>query len=529
MFPAMIRPACVVAAVTAAIWLPSLGGGFVYDSVVQIESDDYIHTRSNVWPVVTLQVMGRDVLDFNRPIMLLSLMVDSFVWGREPFGYRLTNWLLHVVNSVLLFLLLRRVLGCQNARVQRGIQREELLKSAAVFGALFFALHPLCAEVICEPANREDLLVSVFAMAALLLAATGSDWPGPTVKTVCAALCVLCVAMGIGSKETGVCIPFLLAAFWLFVKQGKRLRWWLPLTGASFAVAGALLVARFWLEPKESVIFFAPPQRIGGTIWEILPGTARILVTYLGNVFWPTRLLADYTPSSLVPLGAALAATVLGALLVGALFWCLQETRAAFLLCGIALSLLPVLNFVPIYRPAADRYLYLPLMFGGGLGAIALGTLATHVPRCAAWVVATAVSLALTLLSIRQQSFWDNRLALWSREHHLNPGSYTAHTALASALAEQAGRHEDALTVLRQAEVRFDVAKLPGFWALRARVCDALGRYAEADEAARVALAIEPRYASAEWTVRALRQTRREALEFERIATRSAAKLGTSD
>ncbi len=519
----MIRSTCVVAAVTAAIWMPSLGGGFVYDSVVQIESDDYVHTRSNFWHVASLQVMTQDVLDFNRPVMLLSLMVDAVVWARNSFGYRLTNWLLHVFNAVLLFCLICQILRPPNAKLGCGTQQQRLLEVVAMFGTLFFSLHPLCAEVVCEPSNREDLLVGVFAMGALLLSIAGSDSTKQTKKAVYAILCVLCAALGVASKETGVCIPFLIAAFWLLVENGKGPRWWLPLSSASFLVTGGFLVARFCLEPKESTIFFAHPQRIGGTLLEIIAGTARILVTYVGNVFWPTRLLADYTPSSLVPLGPGLSFAVLGALLAGAAFWSLLEKRAAFLSVAMALSLLPVMNFVPIYRPAADRYLYLPLIFAGGLGAIGLSTLATHVPRRAAWVAATGVCVALALLSIHQQGFWDNRFALWSREHRLNPGSYTAHTALASALTEMAGRHEDALAVLRQAEIRFDVAKLPNFWALRARVLESLGRRSEADEAARVALAIEPRYASAEWTIRTLRQTRSAAVEFEKIAERAAA------
>ena len=67
-------------------YLPSLWGEFVYDDVAQIVIDDYIHQPSHLAEVLTFRVHGHDVLDFNRPFMLLSLMVDSLLWGRIPIG-----------------------------------------------------------------------------------------------------------------------------------------------------------------------------------------------------------------------------------------------------------------------------------------------------------------------------------------------------------------------------------------------------------------------------------------------------------
>ena len=88
------------------LYLPTLRGGFVYDSIAQVLYSDYIHTPAHWADVLTLRVVGEDELDRNRPLLLASLMADAAVWGRNPFGYRLTSVLLHALNATLLFALL---------------------------------------------------------------------------------------------------------------------------------------------------------------------------------------------------------------------------------------------------------------------------------------------------------------------------------------------------------------------------------------------------------------------------------------
>jgi hypothetical protein len=169
-----ILVAIALGLLTFGLYAISLKSGFVYDAQLQIEQDDYIHTPSNLLDVLTFRVMARDVLDFNRPVHLASLMLDSLIWGRNPFGYHLTNILLHTANVLLLFALLREwtkqyLIACKAPRAELGA----LL--AAGLGAAMFAVHPLCTEVVAEPTYREDLLACFFMLIALALA---SRWTG---------------------------------------------------------------------------------------------------------------------------------------------------------------------------------------------------------------------------------------------------------------------------------------------------------------------------------------------------------------
>jgi hypothetical protein len=94
--------AAPVFALVVLLYIPTLRGGFVYDSIAQVLYSDDIHTTSNGIDVLSLRVVGQDELDRNRPLHLASLMLDAAVWKKDPFGYRLTSVLLHALNTALL-------------------------------------------------------------------------------------------------------------------------------------------------------------------------------------------------------------------------------------------------------------------------------------------------------------------------------------------------------------------------------------------------------------------------------------------
>jgi len=145
--PSLAAP--VLALIAMALYLPTLGAGFAWDSQIQMRDDGFIHEARNLPAVLSLRVLGMDVLDFNRPTQLLSLMADSALWGEKPFGYHLTSVLLHATMTVLLFMFCHRFVpaGC------------------AFAATLLFAVHPVNCEAVAEDARyaQPDLLVKALA------------------------------------------------------------------------------------------------------------------------------------------------------------------------------------------------------------------------------------------------------------------------------------------------------------------------------------------------------------------------------
>ena len=505
----------LLAAATFLVFMPALTGDFVYDSRMQVLTDPFLHDAAN-WPaVLSGRVLGMDVLDFNRPAMLASLMLDAAIWGKNPFGYHLTSVLLHVLNVVLVWLLLDRL---KAPGADRG------LLTPAVIGALLFALHPIVTETVCEPSYREDLLVATFSLAALVIALGRSPRESPEAEAGPAdgavwraAVCVGCALFAIASKESGVALPPLLLIAWaIFGRKGPR-RFWGLVIGGSTLVVVAFLVARFLLEPDDSRIF-GKPIPLGGSLAAALAIQPRILALDLQLILWPVNQSADYQLSSLdhLPLSRSL---LIMAILVVALLWGARRDRRIVLAAAVILfTLLPVANLWPIFQPAADRYLYLPMV-----GVAIIVASALDAPwwalrsRERPWALAAtlAVVAALAVASIRREAVWHDPVALWQDTLGKEPRSFPAAWGLSEALFD-AGKPAEAERAARAA-VQLSGGEDGGALATLAVIVAERGRMAEARGYLARALAADPLLADPDERVATLSMERPWAERLKRL------------
>ena len=130
---------------------PVLQSGFV--------SDDYFPHAMFNWSLndfiekLALIHAGELEFPFFRPLAIAAFKLDYFIWGADAVGFHMTNLLLHSVNAVLLFFLIRSI----------GISR-----LGAAVGALFFGLYPASPEAVTWVSGRFDLLAMTFLLIAFL-------------------------------------------------------------------------------------------------------------------------------------------------------------------------------------------------------------------------------------------------------------------------------------------------------------------------------------------------------------------------
>ena len=476
----------LVALAAVALYLPTLGYDFSYDSVVQVQNDDFIHQPRHFADVLSLRVLGMDVLDSNRPMNLFTLLVDSLLWGKNPAGFRLTNLLLHGAAAALLFRWLR-------------LMTHQLWP--ALWAALFFAVHPLQCEAVVEVSNREDLLATLFLLAGLNAAfafqpgAKGKTW-GP------ALLALASFFLAAASKETGIAGPVVLAAFWGLFRRDKPRRGWLLLVTATTLAVGTFYVLRFALEPKPSLIFSEPARAIAPVGLDWLFVQTRIWSAEFLRIVRPVHLCADYGPYNLrhiPPTGALIGLLTLGVLMA---VFSMQNRKIALASALFWAALLPVSNLVPIYCPMADRYLYLPLAGAALLLALGLAALRPGGMRAFGTLGVLAAVVALAAATLRQQSVWKDPASLWQATAGENPGSFNAWLGQGYACMERGEpgaalpyfQHASALTQGKAAE---PIAAL-------ALALDALHQSRQAAEALAVATKLDSRYARPDTLVRAL-------------------------
>jgi len=365
----------LVALAAVALYLPAIGFELVYDSNSQILIDDFIHLPRHFLDVLTLRVMGMDVLDFNRPVNLFTLLVDSLLWGKIPAGYHFTSLLLHGATAALLFRWLLGLVG----KIW-----------PALLAALLFAVHPLHCETVVEVGYREDLLATLFLLAGLLCAMNfRPGLPKLREKVWLPALgTVACLALSVASKETGVAGPAALGVYWLLFRRNDKWRLWLALIVATAVVATAFMTVRFALEPKNSIIFDTEPSRLAPTWGALIAIQCRIFAAEFLRIAWPADLCADYNGYSIRTILLLDAAIALTLIVAGQAFLCVFGKQNRLFILATAVfwfSLAPVSNVIPIFRPMADRFLYMPLVGVALMLAAAVATLWEKTDSLAEW------------------------------------------------------------------------------------------------------------------------------------------------
>jgi tetratricopeptide (TPR) repeat protein len=471
-----LKPRFALAAlllVTLAVYAPVMRHGFVeWDDPFYITENPHVRaglTAGGVaWAFTSTQLANW------HPLTWLSHMLDVSLFGMAPWGHHLTSLLLHLANTLLLFVALRRLTHAP-------------WRSLGV--AALFALHPLHVESVAWIAERKDVLSTAFWFAALWA------WAAYTERRGLARwlLVALCFALGLLAKPMLVTLPLtlLIVDFWPLERAGepgaapRLMLEKLPLFALSLA-AGAVA----WLA-----------QRSFGATTDS-PLTARLATAVLGcfgyleKTLLPLNLAAFYPYRPHPPLLEVVAKAAVLVVLTAAVAW--FGRRRAYLAAGwlwYLVTLLPVIGLVRIgQQEMADRYTYVPLvgvfvMIVWGVGDVVAQARNAAFARTATAAASVLLAAALAILATRQVSTWRDGITLWEQVLAAGGNSTVARTNLGVAL-EKAGRFEEAAVHLEEAirlEPRNARAHLN-----RGDVLFALGRWTEAAGAFEEALRLDP-------------------------------------
>jgi tetratricopeptide (TPR) repeat protein len=433
-----------LALATFLIYLPSLSSDFVYDARMEILEEGFITSLANLPDVLSLKVLGMNLMLADRPGQLLYMMLIGAVSGENPWGYHLGSNLLHAANVALLYALLLRLVSAEIKMPDR----PEALKIRLAVGAvtLIFALHPMAVESVAEVSYSSAPLVTLFTLLALL-AATAFRPENSRAGWVAAVSGTFFILAAVASKESGVAASMLVIVYWFLFRRKDSRGPWLYFLGAVMAATAAFLAARFLLAPPGRDVY----RYVGGSFSEAFLVQPRAWVFMMGKLLWPVGLSADYTLENIDGISTTLALGIL-AVVVLAQAWVAWKSRIGAL--GFAcywLGLATVSNFVPIHRFLADRFYYLPLT-GVAMQLLAL-LLMTLGSRSGFWIalgICAVGIMPLTALTLIRQDVFTNEFTLWSDTVHASPFSSIAHNDLGNQFRLQ-GREDEARTEFQKA------------------------------------------------------------------------------
>lgn len=354
-----------------------------------------------------------------------ALATDPWVDELNPFVFHAANLIVHTLSAVIVFALLRRL-----------IRRDW----AAVAGAVLFAIHPLQVEPVAWATGMKDLLGGMLSLAAMwqyLAFTTTTDAKRRRVHMIAAS-----AAFGLAllAKPSAVVTPFILLTIeWLLLGRslaraaGVLLPW--------MVVAVVWMLVTSWAQPTPEMT--APPvvSRV------LIAGNA--LGFYLVKLFWPVGLGVDYglRPDLFVRSAYLIATIVVAAAVVASRKRWLMASAAVF-----AIALTPTLGLKPFVfqwvSTVADRYAYIALL--GPAMAVAI-LLCEMRQKPVAWI-ATAVMVALALLSNAQARVWRDNRSLMTHALRINPDSAPANAHIGDLLVREgkfAEAHDRFATAVR--------------------------------------------------------------------------------
>jgi len=443
----------LLAVVTFLVYWPSLKSDFVYDAREEILKEGFITSLSNLPDVLSLKVLGMNLMLGDRPGQLLYLMLNAAIWGREPFGYHLSSNLLHAANVALLFVLLRRLIATEI----RGPTGSTIWKVqlAAATATLIFALHPIATEPVSAINYSSDLLVAFFTLLALL-AATAFRPENFRIALLTGGMGTFCAFAAVTCKESGLAAAPLLIAYWFLFRRTEAKLPWLLFLGTATAVTAIFLAARFLFAPSNLLHL----SYLGGSFSQVFLIQPQLWVFVMGKLLWPVQFSADYTLENLSGLTAPLAWAILVIVLLLQV-WLASKSRIGAL--GVALywlGLATVSNFIPLNRILADRFYYLPL---AGVAMQLLALLLMTVRSRSGFGMAVALCLGvippLTLITLTREAVFASDFSLWSDTLQVSPFSSTAHNGLGLALFQKVQTDEAMAQFQKALEINPNVAE----------------------------------------------------------------------
>ncbi len=411
--------------ISILVYLNGLQNSFVYDDDSTIINNYFIRHWDNLPDLFTSKYFILSAELTYRPVVTLSYFIDYTFWHLNPVGYHLTNMLLHAVNSMLVFVFCRRVFKSS---------------APAMISAIFFAAYPLFSETVNAIGFREDLLAFLFLILAFIYYTKinrqrNIHWY---------SLSLLCYFLSLFSKEMAITLPVLIILYDVILKgfsvAKSRYRYY----------AGYLAVAIFYIlnrflflhNPLESHIPY--PQ---DSLFVNCLTMPHVLASYVRLFFLPFHLNADYV----VPFSTSLAngsfwLAILLFLAVGVISFRLRShnKHAFFFVLWCLVTLVPVMNIVPLGNLMAERYLYLP---GVGFCMIAADMASkifwenAHSKRpfpsfFSRWVfvcILFSIVMGSACLTLQRNNDWKDGLQLWSRTAAASPDSFRAHINLGNA------------------------------------------------------------------------------------------------
>ena len=437
------------ALITFLVYLPSLGNDFLnWDDPFYVTENPGI--RSLTFETVKSAFTNIPISSW-YPLTVLSFALDYALWGADPWGFHLTNAILHALNTFIVALIATHLASNRHRQGTDGTTGVTTDRGAGALvagfvTAILFGIHPLHVESVAWVSERKDVLCALFYLSSIGAYLMYVRTPASR-GTAFYIASIFFFAFSLMSKSMAVTLPVALLIL-DFCPLGR-------FKGKEGKV-GPGDIARLVLEKVPFFLLSAIASLIA--IWthhgkDALGGiekfslAVRVLVSIRAYAFYLYKMVFPDTLAPLYPypssvrflsieyLGSLLALLAITTLCL--LTWRRQRVFTAAWLYYL-ITLLPVIGLLQFGNfSAADRYTYLPalgpfILVAVGIGALFMrlrGRPASATPLSILVLASVAaITAILSYKTVMQTRIWKDSLTLWTHNIENYPGSPVART-----------------------------------------------------------------------------------------------------
>ncbi len=371
-----------------------------------------------------------------RQLTYLTFFLNYRLGGANPVGYHAVSLLLHLLNSLLVF-----VFAAMLTEKKEDVGGAELRRLVPILAAGIFALHPIQSEAVNYIYQRSTLLAALFSLLALCLFFRSEKAERGATYRVLAVLLWLLAAL---SKESAWILPVILVAhlwarsgnFGSFKASLRRSRWFIG------AIATMMLAGVGWVWHNVRA---GGDRTIGPLLFSsslhYLMSQVQVFMAYLRLLIWPAGLSIDhdFRAASLGSLYGIYCLLVLIGLLTLIIRLRASRPMVSFLCVSFLILLAPTSSIIPTADLMFEHRLYLPmiaasiLLAWGIIGGCAILVKPAPIRQAACWGIIAVLLVGYAALSRQRTLIWGNDVSLWADAVAKAPDKARAHFNLGVA------------------------------------------------------------------------------------------------
>ena len=280
----------LLAIVAFLIYGKTLTGDFIFDDVPNIKDNPHLRIRQIT--VENLMDAAFEGPSKRRPVAKLSFALNHYFHGYNVAGFHIVNILIHIANSVLLYLLAAMTWRTPAMRPYR-----DRYRWIPLFSALIWLVHPIQTGAVSYIVQRMTSLATMFYMLSLLSYVQARFETGRAKKAAWFCAMAVCGLLALGSKEISATLPVFVFIYEWYFFQDLSIAWLKKRSPFMLAVLILLIViVLIYLGgnpfDKLSSMYAAHPL----TMAQRSLSQFRIVPLYISLLLWPhpARLNLDY-------------------------------------------------------------------------------------------------------------------------------------------------------------------------------------------------------------------------------------------